>query len=45
VNDPWDEPEENEGIADADCIPVARDTLIRMGVYGDPPYHAALILR
>lgn len=45
INDPWAEPEDGEGIADVDCIPVARDTLIRMAAYGDPPYHAALILR
>lgn len=45
VNDPWAEPEDGEGIADVDCIPIAAATLWRMAAYGDPPYHAAVLLR
>lgn len=45
VNDPWAEPEDGETVADVDCIPIACDTLMRMGSYGDPAYHAALVLR
>lgn len=44
VNDPWAEPEDGEGPADVDCIPVPLDCLMRMGAYGDPAYHAAIIL-
>ena len=44
VNDPWAEPEDGETVADADCLPIARDTLLRMGAYGDPAYHAAIVL-
>ncbi|QEW20851.1 hypothetical protein LA6_003052 [Marinibacterium anthonyi] len=45
VNDPWAEPDDGEGPADVDCIPVPLETLMRMGAYGDPAYHAAIVLR
>lgn len=45
VNDPWLEPDDHETIADVDCLPMRGETLWQMGEYGDPPYHAALILR
>ncbi|WP_163025824.1 peptidase C39 family protein [Chachezhania antarctica] len=45
VNDPWLEPRDRETLADVDCIPIRGETLYRMGAWGDPARHAALILR
>lgn len=45
VNDPWVEPPDQETGADVDCLPMKAETLYKMGAYGDPAYHAALILR
>ncbi|QOL79994.1 peptidase C39 family protein [Pseudooceanicola spongiae] len=45
LNDPWAEPDDAETLADVDCIPVDLGTLMRMAAYGDPAYHAAIVLR
>ena len=44
VNDPWAEPDDGETVADVDAIPIARGTLMQMAAYGDPAYHAAIVL-